>query len=99
MRRARNHIDGLMDNANRMCIESEEIGNIVCNYFASLFSTSDNLEMSKVLDCVEPKVIEAMNDTLCQLYTMVEVEATLKQMHPRKAPGPDGKNPFFYQHH
>jgi len=63
----------------------------------SLFSTSGNLEMLEVLDCVEPKVTEAMNDTLCRSYTMAEVETTLKQMQPHKAPGPDGMNPFFYQ--
>jgi len=53
--------------------------------------------MGEVLECVEPRVIEEMNDVLCTPYFREEVETTLKQMHPHKAPGPDGMNPFFYQ--
>jgi len=37
-----------------------------------------------------------MNDVLCAPYTKTEVEGALHQMHPHKAPGPDGMNALFY---
>ena len=97
MQRAPNHIDGLLNADNILCTKAEEIENIICNYFTSLFSAAHNLDMDEVLDRVEPKVTDAMNELLCRLYTGEEVESTLKQMHRHKAPDPNGMNLFFYQ--
>ena len=38
-----------------------------------------------------------MNQNLIQTFTRCEVEATLKQMHPTKAPRPDGMSVIFFQ--
>ena len=39
-----------------------------------------------------------MNALLTKEFQAEEVRKALKQMHPLKAPSPDGKNPLFYQH-
>lgn len=39
-----------------------------------------------------------MNVALTKQLSMEEVHSALKQMHPSKAPGPDGFSPSFYQH-
>lgn len=38
-----------------------------------------------------------MNETLTMHYTEDEIRKAIKQMHPDKAPGPDGMTPIFYQ--
>ncbi|CAL9021650.1 unnamed protein product [Prunus brigantina] len=38
-----------------------------------------------------------MNQTLLSEFTAEEVKHALFQMHPSKAPGPDGMSPFFFQ--
>ncbi|KAJ8434389.1 hypothetical protein Cgig2_014236 [Carnegiea gigantea] len=49
IQRARNHIDGLLNADNILCTEAEEIDNIICNYFASLFSAAPNLDTDEVI--------------------------------------------------
>lgn len=39
-----------------------------------------------------------MNALLTREFPAEEVKKSLNQMHPLKAPGPDGMNPLFYQH-
>lgn len=53
--------------------------------------------MENVLNTLECKVMAEMNELLMKPYTMEEVIKTLKQMHPAKAPGPDGMTPLFVE--
>lgn len=74
-----------------------EVGRIANEYFSSLFSTSGCTNISEALEGVENRVTEAMNQRLRANYTEEEVVYALKQMHPLKAPGPDGMCPLFFQ--
>ena len=42
--------------------------------------------------------MEPIYALLTRDFQAAEVRKALKQMHPLKAPGPDGMNPLFYQH-
>lgn len=55
-------------------------------YGAFLFRKPNN--MHRVIDSIEPKVREDMNNTLLQLYTKAEIVKALKQMHRTKTAGP-----------
>ena len=51
--------------------------------------------MENVLDSVYRRIILEMNNSLLQRYTPDEVRRAIFQMHPSKAPGPDGMSHFF----
>jgi hypothetical protein len=51
-----------------------------------------------ILSLVVPKVSQEENEKLVAPITKEEVITALFQMHPDKAPGPNGFNLAFYQH-
>jgi hypothetical protein len=53
--------------------------------------------MESCLQVLERQVSEAMNETLLQDFSKEEVQATLFQMAPLKAPSPDGFSTGFFQ--
>jgi hypothetical protein len=67
------------------------------NYFDQLFKANAMCH-EPVLALIAPKVTQEENDRLVAPITREELKAALFQMHPDKAPGPDGFNPAFYQH-
>ena len=67
-------------------------------YFENLFTSSQPVVSAELLDDLQTKVTDRMNARLLQEFQASEVEKALKQMHPMKAPGPDGMPPLFYQH-
>lgn len=50
-----------------------------------------------IVESIEPRVTNDMNETLLQPYTSREIKKALKQMHPAKAPRPDIMPPLFFQ--
>ena len=53
--------------------------------------------MDDVLDYIQPTISAEANDALFRPCTREEVDYGLAPMHPHKAPGFDGTNPFFFQ--
>ena len=69
------------------------------DYYTDFFTTSRPEHLEEVVDVI-PKVVKAeMNADLIGDFTAMEVEVTLKQMAPLKAPGPDGMPPLFYKNY
>ena len=71
------------------------IGRIFVEYFEQLFTSSQPNVSAKLIDAIDTKVTDKMNSKLLQEFQASEVEQALKQMHPIKAPGPDGMPPFW----
>ena len=55
------------------------------------------MDVEEVIEAVDQKVMDEMAQSLTQAYSEEEVKNALFQMHPSKAPGPDGMSPFFFQ--
>ena len=68
-------------------------------YFENLFTSSQSIVSAELLGALQIKVTDRMNARLLQEFQASEVEKALKQMHPKKAPGPNGMPPLFYQHY
>ena len=57
----RNRITGLRDASNRWCTVDSVIRNIACDYYQSLFISSQPLDFVVILEVVKPSVSEVMN--------------------------------------
>jgi carbamoylphosphate synthase small subunit len=67
------------------------------NYFDQLFKANTSTQ-DPILSLVVEKVSQEENEKLVAPITKEEVRTALFQMHPDKAPGPNGFNLAFYQH-
>ncbi|XP_060961746.1 uncharacterized protein LOC133031961 [Cannabis sativa] len=61
-----------------------------------LFATSHSMG-DEVHQCIDPCISPKTNDWLMKEISDEEVRSAVFQMHPDKAPGPDGMTPGFYQ--
>ena len=74
------------------------LAELITEYYQTLFKASPT-EVDEVIGCVPTSITEQQNRDLLQPITEKEVKCALFQMHPDKAPGPDGMTPTFFQKH
>lgn len=78
--------------------DDKGVARVVFKYFNSLFTSSNpsSQVLNEVILLVEPNVADTMNDILMAPFSAAEVKKALFEMHPSKAPGPDGYTTLFY---
>jgi hypothetical protein len=96
-RQKRKKIVKIVNEANVEVKTHPEICVAARNYFEHLFQ-ANTTSHDPILSIITPKITQEDNDRLEAPITKDELKEALFQMHPDKAPGPDGFNPAFYQH-
>ena len=94
----RNSIKGLTDNSGVWYEDDQIIERILLYYFSNIFQSNGPTDTTSIVAAIQPVMTETMNKFLCQPFQEKEVQKSLKQMHPKKSPGPYGMPPLFYQH-
>ncbi|KAL0006672.1 hypothetical protein SO802_008174 [Lithocarpus litseifolius] len=97
-RHRRNKVEGIRDEEGNWREKQNDVAEVLVEYFKGLFTASELNGSQEVLSSIPTIIDEEMNTMLGQDFSEQEVAASLKQMAPLKAPGPDGMPPRFYQH-
>ena len=95
-RRRQNHISKIKNSEGSTVDDEEGIAQIFNQYFMDLFSSNGAPNMDRVVAAVDNKIDEHMKADLSKPYSKEEVFFSLSQIHPSKAPGPDGMPALFY---
>ncbi|OMO59710.1 reverse transcriptase [Corchorus capsularis] len=96
-RRKKNSIEQLEGENGRLSDDPVEIQDIASAYFKKLFISSGSKHYDEILEAVNPSITTEMNEHLLADFTAEEIFTALKQIHPTKAPGPDGMPVFFFK--
>jgi hypothetical protein len=96
-RHRKKKIEKLMNDENVVVTTQPELCEVALNYFNQLFKANSTTH-DPVLSLISPKITQDDNAKLVAPISREELRVALFEMHPDKAPGPDGFNPAFYQH-
>lgn len=95
-RKRNNHIQRLKNENGTWVDWQSGLPEIIKNYFQLLFTTGQT-HTEEVLSCINKSISDQQNIELLGPVTEEEVKLAIFNMHPDKAPGPDGMTPAFFQ--
>ena len=88
---------GIWDEQGQWCDDEESIAQAAISYFDNIYSSSHLNRIEEVTNAIPFKVTDEMNESLIREFTRDEAVIALKQIHPNKAPRPDGMFAVFFQ--
>ncbi|XP_010229884.1 uncharacterized protein LOC100821562 [Brachypodium distachyon] len=93
----KNKIVRLCDANDSWVKDAPALEKITIEYFQNIFSKDVNLSPHPIVDILEEKISDEMNNQLCREFTREEILDALFQIGLLKAPGLDGFPARFYQ--
>lgn len=96
----RNHcnlIVGLEDDAGVLVEEETRMGNVLEQYFNSIFTSFDSSAFEEILNGIQPAMTEEVVGVLARDFQAVVVQLATKQMAPLTALDPDDMSLIFYK--
>lgn len=98
-RRQKNRIQMLKNEEDQWVRGKQQLQHLTTSFFKALYTSEGTRNYDPVLNQCPALIEDDINDCLVAEVTMEEVRAATFQLGAQKAPGPDGLNGLFYQHH
>jgi hypothetical protein len=96
-RRKKNYIKKLLNYDNEWVEGTTPLKPLVLNYFSNLFTSEVQDVDPMVLEKINPRIDDAMNEKLMSPFSADEVKKAMFSIGDFKAPGPDGLHAVFYK--
>jgi hypothetical protein len=94
-RRKNNEIKKIKDEDGVWWHGQDQIEKVMLNFFSELFATSVPSGMNQVCSAIQTKLSREHHEWCGMPFTGEDVKEAIDQMHPLKAPGPDGLPALF----
>jgi hypothetical protein len=96
-RAKKNKITRLQTGDGRITKDKKEMGSMTRDFFQQLYNQDPTVCPQELLQLIEPKFTDEVNESLCKDYSEEEISNALFQIRPLKASGPDGFPARFFQ--
>lgn len=96
-RRMKNRIQSLLDGTGVEHFDEDHKGEIAVQYFQDLFHSSGSQSADLLLEGMQTRVTDRMNNSLTKLVTDAEIKCAVKAIKSDSAPGIDGMTGQFFQ--
>ncbi|KAA3472035.1 reverse transcriptase [Gossypium australe] len=96
VRRRRNKIEGIQNTLGTWITDPETLKQMTMEYFQKLFTPESDICLNHIRGAF-PELTEQEKRDLRREFTIEDIRTALFQMHPNKAPGPDGFHALFFQ--
>ena len=87
---------GLWDDNGIWYDTNDTIADVTIQYFKNIYTLSQVASFDDVTEAIPSRVTNEMNMDLIKEFSKDKILTALKQMHPIKAPGPDGMLAIFF---
>lgn len=96
-RRSRNRLTVIEDDNGVAAHEEDQITKTITDYFNKIFKANESNDLQILDDISLPMVSQEMNDALRATPSLDEIRRAVFDIHPDKAPGPDGFSAGFFR--